>query len=164
MNWPPAESPKPSPLPVPEPLPRVRPCLGGEEYPALVAIWRSAVEATHDFLTPEDISHIEQQLPGSYLPAVELTVATIDEKPVAFAGTASGNLEMLFVDNGFRGRGIGSALLDHVVREQGVRSVDVNEQNPGATAFYLAKGFEVVGRSELDEAGRPYPLLHLRRP
>ncbi len=28
--------------------------------------------------------------------------------------------------------------------------------------FYEHHGFEVIGRSELDDAGRPYPLLHLR--
>ena len=40
--------------------------------------------------------------------------------------------------------------------------VDVNEQNPQALQFYLAEGFQVVGRSELDGGGRPFPLLHLR--
>jgi len=28
--------------------------------------------------------------------------------------------------------------------------------------FYLRMGFEVVGRSELDDFGKPYPLLHMR--
>jgi hypothetical protein len=40
--------------------------------------------------------------------------------------------------------------------------VDVNEQNPGVCRFYQACGFVVEGRSELDDAGRPFPLLHLR--
>ena len=38
----------------------------------------------------------------------------------------------------------------------------MNEQNPRALGFYRRMGFEVVGRSELDELGNPYPLLHLR--
>jgi putative acetyltransferase len=38
----------------------------------------------------------------------------------------------------------------------------VNEQNTAAVAFYKACGFVVEGRSELDETGRPYPLLHMR--
>lgn len=50
----------------------------------------------------------------------------------------------------------------HAIGEQGVTAVDVNEQNVSAAGFYLHRGFEVVGRSETDEAGRPYPLLHLR--
>ena len=43
-------------------------------------------------------------------------------------------------------------------------TVDVNEQNPAAVGFYEAVGFAVVGRSPLDDAGRPFPLLHMRRP
>jgi putative acetyltransferase len=39
--------------------------------------------------------------------------------------------------------------------------VDVNEGNPGALAFYRRLGFTQTGRSPLDGAGRPYPLLHL---
>jgi putative acetyltransferase len=40
--------------------------------------------------------------------------------------------------------------------------VDVNEQNSAARRFYEACGFVVEGRSELDDQGRPYPLLHMR--
>jgi putative acetyltransferase len=102
---------------------------GVTEFPVLVAIWRSAVVATHDFLSAGD----------------------------------GERLEMLFVDDAFRGRGIGTKLLEHAVHAHGVTELDVNEQNPGALAFYQSKGFEVIGRSELDPAGRPYPLLHMRR-
>jgi putative acetyltransferase len=42
-------------------------------------------------------------------------------------------------------------------------TVDVNEQNGAALGFYEALGFEVVDRSPVDEDGRPFPLLHLRR-
>jgi putative acetyltransferase len=41
-------------------------------------------------------------------------------------------------------------------------TVDVNEQNAAARRFYEACGFVVEGRSELDEQGRPYPLLRMR--
>jgi putative acetyltransferase len=42
-------------------------------------------------------------------------------------------------------------------------AVDVNEQNEAAVGFYIAQGFHVVSRSELDADGRPFPTLHLRR-
>lgn len=140
----------------------IRPSLGAADYPALVAIWRSAIDATHDFLADADRDEIETHLATDYFPAVDLSVAEVDGKPAGFAGTLDGNLEMLFVDAAHRGRGIGSALLAHAITEHGVTSVDVNEQNAPATGFYAHRGFEVVGRSEIDEAGRPYPILHLR--
>lgn len=134
---------------------------GPEEYAALVEIWRSAVRATHDFLDESDFARIESHLASDYFPAVTLTVAEMDGKPVGFAGVHDDALEMLFVSDSVRGQGVGSALLAEVVTTQAVSKVDVNEQNHGARAFYLNRGFVPVGRSELDGDGRPYPILHL---
>ncbi|MDN5630470.1 MULTISPECIES: GNAT family N-acetyltransferase [Kocuria] len=140
---------------------RLRPVTGPGEYPALARIWRSAVDATHDFLADADRDEIASHLQGDYFPAVQLTVAERDGAPVGFAGTVDGGLEMLFVHASQRGSGVGSALLAHVVATQGVTRVDVNEQNPGARGFYEHHGFRTVGRDETDEAGRPYPIVHL---
>ncbi|MBO9625058.1 MAG: acetyltransferase [Microbacterium sp.] len=141
---------------------RIRPTAGPSEYPALAAIWRSSVDATHDFLADADRDAIEARLQSDYFPAVTLSVAEIDGRPVGFAGVHDTSLEMLFVDATHRGGGIGTALLAHAIDTQGVTTVDVNEQNVLAAGFYARQGFVVVGRSETDEAGRPYPLLHLR--
>ena len=48
--------------------------------------------------------------------------------------------------------------MEHLNAQQ----LDVNEQNPQALGFYFRQGFEVVGRSEQDGMGQPYPLLHMR--
>ncbi|GAA2826067.1 chorismate mutase [Leucobacter komagatae] len=139
----------------------IRPALGPDEYPALVDIWRSAVRATHDFLAEGDFARIEGNLAAAYFPAVTLVVAERGGVAVGFAGVAEGGLEMLFVDDSARGTGVGSALLAHAIERLGVTRVDVNEQNPGAHGFYVSRGFEEVGRSELDGDGQPYPILHL---
>ena len=139
----------------------IRPVAGSTEYPRLVEIWRSAARATHDFLAEEDRRQIESVLESDYRPQVLLTAAEADGWIVGFAGTAGGRLEMLFVEAAQRGRGVGRMLLEHVVAEQEVVALDVNEQNAGAARFYERNGFRVTGRSEVDEAGRPYPLLHL---
>lgn len=140
----------------------IRSSVGVPEYPALVRIWESAVTATHDFLAPADYERIKLHLASDYFPAVELTVAEGNDGPVGFAGTLDGGLEMLFVDAAHRDCGVGSALLDHVITNNAVTSVDVNEQNESAVGFYAHHGFRVVGRSETDDAGLPYPLLHMR--
>jgi putative acetyltransferase len=126
-----------------------------------VGIWRSAVDATHDFLTDGDRDAIESALPAEYFPQILLTVADLDGVPVGFAGTSEGNLEMLFVDAAARGRGIGTLLLDDALDRHGVRRVDVNEQNAQAVAFYRRRGFTATSRDDLDDAGRPYPILHM---
>ena len=69
---------------------------------------------------------------------------------------------MLFVRPEYRGRGCGRKLVEWAVARQEADSVDVNEQNPQAMGFYLRMGFAVAGRSETDDVGRPFPILHLR--
>ena len=81
---------------------------------------------------------------------------------VAFIGLNGSHIAMLFVRPEYRGRGCGRKLVEWAVARQGADSVDVNEQNPQAVGFYLRMGFAVVGRSETDDADRPFPILHLR--
>ncbi|ANY23706.1 GNAT family N-acetyltransferase [Gordonia terrae] len=135
----------------------------GADTDRLVAVWRSAVEATHHFLTPADIDGLASRLARDFFPAVELVVAEVGGVIVGFSGTADNRLEMLFVDSAAHGRGIGTVLLDHAVERVGIDELDVNEQNPGAVEFYRRRGFDQVGRSPVDSDGRPFPLLHLRR-
>lgn len=141
----------------------LRPCEGEAEWPALVRIWRSAVEATHDFLTPEDVDFYESRMLSDYLPAVELTVAEVEQTPVAFSGLAGNSLEMLFVDSACRGHGVGSALLSRAIEHHPDLRLDVNEQNPQAVGFYQHYGFVVLSRSATDGDGRPFPILHMGR-
>ncbi|OLF07208.1 acetyltransferase [Actinophytocola xinjiangensis] len=138
----------------------VRRAAGPHEYPRLVEIWRSAVDATHDFLAAEHRDEIESRLASDHFPQVDLYVAEREGVAVGFAGVSGTKLEMLFVEAGARGQGVGSALLSCVVAG-GVAAVDVNEQNTRAVAFYRRRGFTVTGRSAVDDQGLPYPLLHL---
>lgn len=142
---------------------RLRDSTGPAEYPDLVAIWRSAVHATHHFVLQDDLADIEALLPSVYLPSVRITVAEFAGEPVGFSGTAAGSLEMLFVHDGYRSQGIGSILLENAVSAEGVGRLDVNDQNSEAVSFYRARGFVIVGGSALDGAGRPYPTLHMAR-
>jgi putative acetyltransferase len=135
-----------------------------EDLTSLLPIWRAAVEASHGFLTSEDVDWYEKLVAG-YLPQMgDLRVAVdADDAPLGFIAQDAGEIHMLFVSPDFQGRGVGSALLEDVAQDQPELRLDVNEQNPAALAFYTAKGFEQVGRSEVDGQGRPFPLLHLAR-
>ena len=55
----------------------------------------------------------------------------------------------------------GALLVDHAWSLNPNLTVDANEQAANAVAFYVNRGFRVVGRSETDRDGRPYPLIHL---
>lgn len=135
-----------------------------DDRPALLRIWRRAVEATHDFLTPSDVDGIEEQVRTAALPALALTVAQgPDGALLGWVGVHGTRVEALFVDPDAHRRGVGTALLAATTAGEPSVELDVNEQNPSALAFYERHGFVRVGRSERDGEGRPFPLLHLRR-
>lgn len=130
------------------------------DYPVLAEIWERSVRATHGFLTEKDIAEIKMSLATTYFPNVDLYGIRNESDIAGFIGLSGNRIEMLFIDYGRQGLGYGSALMDFAV-SRGATAVDVNKQNPAALRFYLAKGFRIVSRDEKDEAGRPYPILHL---
>ncbi|WP_368299883.1 acetyltransferase [Kluyvera sichuanensis] len=128
----------------------------------LIAIWCRSVDATHDFLSVQDRADIEVQV-RAFLPEAPLWVAVDDnDVPVAFMLLSEHHLEALFVDPDARGTGVGRKLVEHALSLIPDLTTDVNEQNAQAVVFYQKMGFAVTGRSETDDHGRPYPLLHLR--
>jgi len=128
----------------------------------VVQIWRDAVDATHDFLSPGDRIAIEEEVRG-FLPAAPLWLAVdVDDRPVGFMLLDGNSMEALFIDPAHRGGGIGRALVEHALARHATLVTDVNEQNEQAVGFYERLGFVPVGRSERDGEGRPYPLIHLR--
>lgn len=126
-------------------------------------IWRTAVEATHHFLDASDKEAIGKMVAEDYLPNAELTVAVDDDDlPHAFLGTTGHHVNALFVHADSRGMGLGRFLLDDFGTGKDIVTVDVNEQNSEAVGFYESLEFKVTGRSDLDDQGRPYPILHMR--
>lgn len=132
------------------------------DYPQLQKIWRDSVRETHSFLKEVDFLEIEEQL-INYFQQVSLKVwLQSQEEIVGFSGTHGEHLEMLFLDPRFFRKNYGSEILQHLIREAGVTTVDVNEENTGALAFYQKNGFQLVQRSEKDSQGKDYPILHLK--
>lgn len=133
-----------------------------DDAPALLALWRGAVEATHHFLTPADIEGLEPEVRGYLASGAEIWVAERDGAAAAFLGLDGAEIATLFVDAAWRGQRVGRALVAFAL-ERGADWVQVNEQNPQAVGFYEAMGFAQAGRSPVDSAGRPFPLLTLKR-
>ncbi|WP_235844214.1 acetyltransferase [Crenobacter intestini] len=132
-----------------------------DEGARVVEIWRRAVDATHDFLSPEDRQAIDE-LVCDFLPKATLWLA-VDAHgyPLAFMLIDDGHMEALFVDPAFRGEGIGASLVRHGLSIHPAMTTDVNEQNGQAIGFYEKMGFKRTGRSSVDAQGRPYPIIHL---
>ncbi|TWU17743.1 putative N-acetyltransferase YjaB [Novipirellula galeiformis] len=135
-----------------------------DDHDVLLDIWLRSVRATHTFLSEDDIQFFLPLVRDQALVELELWVLVAeDDAAIGFMGLAGNQLEALFLAPEQRRRGGGRLLVQHAQQRKGLLSVDVNEQNPMAKRFYESCGFVVVGRSECDGSGKPFPLLQMRQ-
>ena len=130
----------------------------------LLDIWETSVRETHTFLSENDICNIKSDV-MPYLQKVKQLYCYYDENNdiQGFIGIENQKIEMLFVSAKAIGQGIGKQLLGYALEHFQIKYVDVNEQNEQAVGFYKHMGFHIIKRSEIDEQGRPFPILHLER-
>lgn len=130
----------------------------------LTIIWQKSVEATHLFLSPQDIKDILPQVViGLKQIPILLVSFTDDDEPIGFAGIADNKLEMLFLSPDYFQQGIGYKMISTAIQDYQIKYVDVNKQNPKALKFYLRQGFTIFKRSPVDSDNRPFPILHLKK-
>ena len=127
-------------------------------------VWLRSLRATHTFVSEEDIRSMIPQV-RNYLASSEPEFWVLCDAfgaIMGFMGMSGSKMDSLFLAPEFQRRGAGRRLVLHAQALHGELTVDVNEQNVAARRFYEACGFVVEGRSERDDQGRPYPLLHMR--
>jgi putative acetyltransferase len=130
----------------------------------LTIIWQKSVEATHLFLSPQDIKDILPQVViGLKQIPILLVSFTDDDEPIGFSGIADDKLEMLFLSPDYFQQGIGYKMISTAIQDYQIKYVDVNEQNLKALKFYLRQGFTIFKRSPVDSDNRPFPILHLKK-
>lgn len=129
----------------------------------LLEVWEDSVKATHLFLSNEEIENIKKYVPQAISGVLHLVIIENENNiPIAFMGIEDKKLEMLFIKNNERGKGLGKQLLNYGIENYNVNELAVNEQNPNAKGFYEYMGFKTYKRTQLDEQGNPYPILHMR--
>jgi putative acetyltransferase len=133
-----------------------------DEGERIVAIWRAAVDATHEFLSPQDRKEIDVEAQAYLLSATLWVAADAQDQPVAFMGLGVEHLEALFVHPQHRGKGVGRTLVSFAATLHPVLDTEVNAQNEQALGFYRHLGFVETGHSPSDGEGRAYPLVHMR--
>ncbi|CAI3550947.1 MULTISPECIES: GNAT family N-acetyltransferase [Clostridium] len=129
----------------------------------ILEVWESSVRATHDFLNEDDILSLKPYVKeGTYYVSKLACVRNEKGTIQAFMGVHDSKIEMLFVSDNCRGKGIGKKLIEYAIDVLNIKFVDVNEQNIQGVGFYKHMGFEIFKRSDLNEQGNPFPILHMK--
>lgn len=136
--------------------------LNTDEQATLLHLWERSVKATHHFLSNQEIEALKPAVLKG-LQMIDQLYVYDEDKIRGFMGVEGEKIEMLFVDAKVRGQGIGKKLLLYGLKQLKVKYVDVNEQNQQGFDFYTHFGFELMSRSDFDEQGMPFPILHLKR-
>lgn len=137
--------------------------ISNKDMEEILDTWESSVRATHDFLSEEDIISIKPQvMEGAKYVSKLLCVRDNNGIIKAFMGIHDFKIEMLFVSNESRGHGVDKRLVEYAIEVLKVNYVDVNEQNPQALGFYEHMRFEIFKKSEFDEQGNLFPILHMK--
>jgi len=130
---------------------------------ALNDIWWRSAFATHGFLSESELEALRPEVRALGLESLDTWVLCASERAVGFLVMSGREVDALFIAPEWLRRGGGGQLLRHARAVSGAEAltVQVNELNVDALRFYLASGFAVVGRTDTDQAGRPYPLLQM---
>jgi putative acetyltransferase len=150
----------------------IRPYQPGEE-PLLRAIFHSAVHG----LACRDYTDVQLQAwaPLDYdralwvqrMRANQALVVELDGNPVAFTDLQpSGYIDMFFVAAACAGRGIGTALLRHVIGIAAERAIAELRSDVSLTAepFFARHGFQVESRNQVALRGAVLDNATMRKP
>lgn len=131
----------------------------------LLTVWRRSVDATHlHFISREELDELTPVV-RDYLSNGETEFWVLRDGRLAagFMGLKASKIESLFLSPEYFRQGLGRRFVEHAAEQCSELFVDVNEENTAAIAFYTACGFHAIGRTAVDDQGRPHPLIHMKR-
>lgn len=74
----------------------------------LLEVWEDSVKATHLFLSNDEIKNIKEYVPQAIWGVSHLVIIENENnQPIAFMGIEDRKIEMLFIINSERGKGLG---------------------------------------------------------
>lgn len=132
----------------------IRDFVPGDQAELRRVFMSSVHEIARSFYTPEQLdawapSAYDEQRWADKMCALRPFVAVIDDRVVGYADLqASGYIDHFFVSGQFPGRGVGSALMDHihqVANQRGISELSAHV-SLAAESFFSKQGFSVVRR------------------
>jgi putative acetyltransferase len=125
---------------------------------AVVSSWRLASELAHPFLAPAYLDQEADNVRNVYLAFAKTWVTEVDDRVVGFIALVENEIGGLFLVPAYHGQGLGRAMVDMAVADNGVLTVEVFKKNAIGRRFYESYGFraleELVHESSSEETIR----------
>lgn len=125
-------------------------------------IWYEGNLEAHDFIDvsfwDRNFNYVKRTLPDA-----EVYVYEADGYVAGFVGIDEGYIAGLFVDQKYRGMGIGTKLLNYVKERYDFFTLHVFENNYGAVTFYENRGLLKKEESVHEDLGEVEYLMYYRK-
>lgn len=125
--------------------------LRNEDIEKVMKIWKDSTIKAHDFISKEYWENNYDVVKNTYIPISETFIYEIENKIKGFISVINNEfIGALFVDINCQGLGVGSELINYVVKEYNKLSLAVYKENKNAVEFYISKGFKII-KEQIDE-------------
>lgn len=125
--------------------------LRNEDIEKVMKIWKDSTIKAHDFISKEYWENNYDVVKNTYIPMSETFIYEIENKIEGFISVINNEfIGALFVDINCQGLGVGSELINYVVKEYNKLSLAVYKENKNAVEFYIYKGFKII-KEQIDE-------------
>ncbi|ENZ00264.1 hypothetical protein HMPREF1092_02779 [Clostridium thermobutyricum] len=128
--------------------------LRNEDIEKVMKIWKDSTIKAHDFISKEYWKNNYDVVKNTYIPMSETFIYEIENKIKGFISVINNEfIGALFVDINCQGLGVGSELINYVVKEYNKLSLAVYKENKNAVEFYISKGFKIIKEQRDEETG-----------
>lgn len=128
--------------------------LRNEDIEKVMKIWKDSTIKAHDFISKEYWENNYDVVKNTYIPMSETFIYEIENKIKGFISVINNEfIGALFVDINCQGLGVGSELINYVVKEYNKLSLAVYKENKNAVEFYISKGFKIIKEQKDEETG-----------
>lgn len=125
--------------------------LRNEDIEKVMKIWKDSTIKAHDFISKEYWENNYDVVKNTYIPMSETFIYEIENKIKGFISVINNEfIGALFVDINCQGLGVGSELINYIVKEYNKLSLAVYKENKNAVEFYISKGFKII-KEQIDE-------------